>query len=104
MKQNDTKRLGQQIRIALLAGAVGILSVATVSPAYAGDVVVVDYTFSGQELAGNNNKASGAYSSVSGGASNTAVGKASSITGGYNNKTFGTDSSIVGGENNSVWG
>lgn len=81
MKQNDTKRLGQQIRIALLAGAVGILSVATVSPAYAGDVVVVDYTFSGQELAGNN-KASGAYSSVSGGASNTAVGKASSITGG----------------------
>ena len=59
---------------------------------------------SGQDAAvfGNNNTASGADSSVTGGSGNQAIGFESSVTGGASNKAIGTVSSVTGGEDNQA--
>ncbi len=55
-------------------------------------------------LGGNNNTASGLYSSVSGGYSNTASGPSSSVSGGFSNTASGLKTSVSGGESNTASG
>jgi hypothetical protein len=50
------------------------------------------------------NKATGQYSSVSGGQSNNAAGQTSSVSGGDNNQATGTQSSVSGGLSNAASG
>ena len=58
----------------------------------------------GKVLAGDNNTASGNYSSVSGGQDNTASGEWSSVSGGYNNTANWKNSSVSGGGKNTASG
>ena len=53
---------------------------------------------------GNNSTASGEESSVSGGGSNTASGVQSSVSGGFNNEASGTGSAVSGGDDNNASG
>ena len=58
----------------------------------------------GKVLAGDNNTASGNYSSVSGGQDNTASGEWSSVSGGYDNTANWKNSSVSGGGKNTASG